>query len=158
MRWTKNVSVWPVALTGGARWAGPVVSDGKVVRFHTNWAKDRKFPIDMAAFAVNLNVLIKKYPNAKFDDSVKRGYLEPTFLSTITTVDQLEPLADNCTKVGVCCGSLRQSLEHLYGGIRPQDWQGLYVILSSSIYTVCYRYRGALSLFIFVNMYHWSTQ
>lgn len=99
MRWTNKVSVWPVALTGGARWAGPIVSHGKVVGFHTNWAKDRKFPIDMAAFAVNLKLLLRKYPNANFDDSAKRGYLEPTFLNAITTIDELEPLADNCTKV-----------------------------------------------------------
>lgn len=101
MRWTKKVSVWPVALSGGARWAGPVVSGGKVTGFHTNWAKDRKFPIDMAAFAVNLNVLLVDFKDVIFDDSARRGFLEPTFLSAITTVTELEPLADNCTKVGV---------------------------------------------------------
>ncbi|XP_012559154.1 galactosylgalactosylxylosylprotein 3-beta-glucuronosyltransferase 3 [Hydra vulgaris] len=99
MRWTHHVSVWPVGLSGGARWAGPVVSNGKVTSFHTNWAPDRSFPLDMAGFAVNLNLLLKEKPKVVFDINAKRGYLEPTFLESITTIDQLEPLANNCTEV-----------------------------------------------------------
>ena len=99
MRWTNKVSVWPVALVGGLRWAGPIVANGKVVRYRANWAKHRKFALDRAAFAVNIKVLITDYPEVIFDDSAKRGYLEPTFLSTITTMGELESLADNCKKV-----------------------------------------------------------
>ncbi|XP_066916037.1 galactosylgalactosylxylosylprotein 3-beta-glucuronosyltransferase 3-like [Clytia hemisphaerica] len=99
MRWTQKVSAWPVALTGAARFQGPIVSKGKVIGFHSNWALDRKFPLDMAAFAVNLKLLVEDYPDIGFDESAKRGHLEPTFLSTITTMNELEPLADNCTKV-----------------------------------------------------------
>ena len=101
MRWTQKVSAWPVALTGAARFQGPIVLNGKVIGFHSNWALDRKFPLDMAAFAVNLKVLVEDFPNVGFDDSAKRGYLEPTFLSSITTMNELEPLADNCTKVRI---------------------------------------------------------
>ena len=99
MRWTRRVSIWPVGLAGGLKWAGPIVSNGKVVRFRVAWAPQRSFPIDMAGFAVSLNVLLSEKPDLNFDANAKRGYLEPTFLEAITTIDQLEPLADNCTKV-----------------------------------------------------------
>eukprot|EP00795_Rhopilema_esculentum_P008240 gene8240-14183_t len=98
MRWTKRVSVWPVGLSGAARFAGPVVKNGKVVDFHTNWAPNRTFPIDMAGFSVNLKVLIKDKPWVNFNATARRGYLEPSFLEQLTTKDELEPLADNCTK------------------------------------------------------------
>ena len=42
------MSVWPVGICGGLRWEGPVCTDGKVVGWHTSWAKDRPFPIDFA--------------------------------------------------------------------------------------------------------------
>ena len=102
MRWTKGVSVWPVGLTGAARFAGPIVKDGKVVDFHTNWAPNRSFPLDMAGFSINLKLLVKEKPWVNFNAAARRGYLEPSFLEQLTTRDQLEPLADNCTKV---CGS-----------------------------------------------------
>ena len=101
MRWTKRVSVWPVGLTGGARWAGPIVENGKVVRFHTNWAPERAFPIDMAAFAINLRRLVKERPWVAFNSTVAKGFLEPSLLQQLTTIDELEPVADNCTKVRV---------------------------------------------------------
>ena len=100
MRWTRKVSAWPVAFTGAARFQGPKVDNkGRVVGFHTNWKPERKFCLDMAAFAVNIDVLIHEKSKAQFRQSAVRGHLEPTFLSEITTVEDLEPLADNCTKV-----------------------------------------------------------
>ena len=99
MRWTKGVSVWPVGLTGAARFAGPVVKDGKVIDFHTNWAPNRTFPLDMAGFSVSLKLLVKEKPWVTFNATARRGYLEPSFLEQLTTRDKLEPLADNCTKV-----------------------------------------------------------
>lgn len=101
MRWTKGVSVWPVGLSGAARFAGPVVKDGKVVEFHTNWAPNRTFPLDMAGFSVSLKVLVKEKPWVNFNANARRGYLEPSFLEQLTTKDKLEPLAENCTKVFV---------------------------------------------------------
>jgi len=53
----------------------------------------------MASFSVNLKVLIEDFPTVVFDKDAKRGYLEPTFLSSITTMEELEPLAENCTQV-----------------------------------------------------------
>lgn len=99
MRYTNHVSIWPVGLSGGARWAGPIVQHGKVVKFHTNWAPNRTFPIDMAGFAIGLKYLLKEKPLVKFNSLAKRGFLEPTFLESLTTMNELEPLADNCSKV-----------------------------------------------------------
>jgi len=99
MRKVHHLGVWPVALAGGLRFAGPKCAKGKVTGFHVKWGADRSFPIDMAGFAINLRLLIKEKPEVIFESTAKRGYLEPTFLEQLTTLDQLEPMANNCTKV-----------------------------------------------------------
>ena len=48
MRWTKKVSVWPVGLSGGLKFEGPLCENGHVVDWHTMWERSRAFPIDMA--------------------------------------------------------------------------------------------------------------
>ena len=70
-----------------------------MVGFHTNWKPFRPFPIDMAAFAVNIRKLLVEKPNARFDPNVHPGFLETSFLEQLTTKDELEPKADNCLKV-----------------------------------------------------------
>lgn len=53
----------------------------------------------MAGFAVNLQYLAK-YPNATMP--FKAGYEEDSFLKSINLkIDQIEPLAKNCTEVYV---------------------------------------------------------
>ena len=99
MRHIEAVGVWPVAFTGAARWSGPVCKRGKVVGFHSNWKPDRPFPIDMAAFAVNIRKLLVEKPSASFDANVKPGFLETSFLEQVTTLQELEAKAENCTKV-----------------------------------------------------------
>jgi len=101
MRNINSVGVWPVAFTGAARWAGPICKHGHVVGFHTNWKPFRTFPIDMAAFAVNLRRLLVERPQARFDPDIKPGFLETSFLEQITTMEELEPRAENCLKVYV---------------------------------------------------------
>ena len=61
---------------------------------------ERKFPIDMAGFAVNLR-LIQERPDALFNpNSNISGVQETYFLSKIGIEGHdLEPKADNCTKV-----------------------------------------------------------
>lgn len=54
----------------------------------------------MAGFAVNLDLILEK-PDAKFHHKMKNGMQESEFLSYLTTMEDLEPLADNCTKVYV---------------------------------------------------------
>ena len=98
MRFTKMVSVWPVALSGKLKWEGPVCRNDKVIDWYTMWEKSRPFPIDMAGFAVNLQLLIENQ-NANIDATTRRGYLESSLLQQLVTRDQLEPRADMCSKV-----------------------------------------------------------
>ncbi len=100
MRYTKKVSVWPVGLVGKLRFESPIVTNGKVTGWHTYWyPKRRPFASDMAGFAVNLQ-LILKYPQAAFPTRTRRGFLESDFVSGLgLNKDDLEPKANNCTKV-----------------------------------------------------------
>ncbi|XP_069750298.1 galactosylgalactosylxylosylprotein 3-beta-glucuronosyltransferase 3 isoform X1 [Narcine bancroftii] len=98
MRWTKRVSVWPVGLVGGMRFEGPLVEQDKVVGFHTGWKPNRPFPIDMAGFAVALQLLLANR-EAGFDPQAERGYLESSLLQSLVSVEQLEPKADDCRTV-----------------------------------------------------------
>ncbi|XP_027893992.1 galactosylgalactosylxylosylprotein 3-beta-glucuronosyltransferase 3 [Xiphophorus couchianus] len=98
MRRTQRVSVWPVGLVGGMKFESPVVEGGKVVRFHTGWRPSRPFPMDMAGFAVSLQLVLAN-PDACFDGEAPMGFLESSLLKGLVTADELEPKADNCTKV-----------------------------------------------------------
>ncbi|KAM8953726.1 galactosylgalactosylxylosylprotein 3-beta-glucuronosyltransferase 2 [Pelodytes ibericus] len=99
MRTTQKVSVWPVGLVGGRRYERPVVEKGKVVGWYTGWRADRPFAIDMAGFAVSLQVILSS-PKAVFKRRGSQpGMQESDFLKQITKVEELEPKANNCTKV-----------------------------------------------------------
>uniref|UniRef100_A0A9L0S716 Galactosylgalactosylxylosylprotein 3-beta-glucuronosyltransferase n=1 Tax=Equus caballus TaxID=9796 RepID=A0A9L0S716_HORSE len=99
MRTTRKVSVWPVGLVGGRRYERPLVENGKVVGWYTGWRADRPFAIDMAGFAVSLQVILSN-PKAVFKrHGSQPGMQESDFLKQITTVEELEPKASNCTKV-----------------------------------------------------------
>ncbi|XP_061525376.1 LOW QUALITY PROTEIN: galactosylgalactosylxylosylprotein 3-beta-glucuronosyltransferase 3 [Phycodurus eques] len=98
MRSTRQVSVWPVGLVGGMKYEKPVVEGGKVVRFHVGWRPSRPFPMDMAGFAVSLELLLTN-PDSRFDGNAPMGFLESSLLQGLVTMDQLEPKADDCSKV-----------------------------------------------------------
>ncbi|XP_072345388.1 galactosylgalactosylxylosylprotein 3-beta-glucuronosyltransferase 3 [Scyliorhinus torazame] len=98
MRWTKRVSVWPVGLVGGLRFERPLVENGKVVGFYTAWKPNRPFPMDMAGFAVALQLLLANR-EARFDINAERGYLESSLLQSLVSIEELEPRADNCNTV-----------------------------------------------------------
>ncbi|XP_077291573.1 galactosylgalactosylxylosylprotein 3-beta-glucuronosyltransferase I-like isoform X2 [Arctopsyche grandis] len=102
MRLVRKVGVWPVGLVGGMMVERPLVdsSGTKVLGFNSVWRPERPFPIDMAGFAINLH-LLKKHPNAVFTHKVQAGYQESEILRQLITKDELEPLADKCTKVYV---------------------------------------------------------
>ncbi|VDK23651.1 unnamed protein product [Taenia asiatica] len=90
-------ATWPVGMIAASDWEGCITDPSdrsKISHFWTNWEPNRKFPIDMAGFAVNLR-LVLDYPNALFDDTTigrqegliltrlgfKNGYeLEPKIL------------------------------------------------------------------------------
>ena len=91
-------SVLPVGLSGYLRYESPIVTDGRVTGWFTYFRPDRGFAMDMAGFAVNVRLLLER-PGASFSNTLKRGYLETYLLSALTTMAELEPMADNCTKV-----------------------------------------------------------
>ncbi|RXG57123.1 Galactosylgalactosylxylosylprotein 3-beta-glucuronosyltransferase I [Armadillidium vulgare] len=99
MRYTKKISVWPVGLVGGIMVEKPLLDEkGRVRGFNANWRPDRKFPLDMASFAVNLGLLVRS-SDAFFSHRSQRGFLETDFLEKLATREDLEPKADSCTKV-----------------------------------------------------------
>lgn len=69
-----------------------------MVRFHTGWRPSRPFPLDMAGFAVSLKSVLANQ-DACFDGNAPIGFLESSFLQGVVTMEELEPKADNCTKV-----------------------------------------------------------
>lgn len=60
MRFTKKVSMWPVGLVTKVGLSSPVVNDkGVVVDFFDGWMANRKFPVDMAGFAVSVQLVLE---------------------------------------------------------------------------------------------------
>ncbi|CAF1526750.1 unnamed protein product, partial [Adineta steineri] len=101
IRKVQSVGVWPVGLVGELLYERPICLNGKVHSwFHFIYRK-RKFPTDMAGFAIHLN-LIHKYSNYIFNVSATSiGQQESQILDTMTTQDQLECLANNASKIYV---------------------------------------------------------
>ncbi|KFV55361.1 Galactosylgalactosylxylosylprotein 3-beta-glucuronosyltransferase 2, partial [Tyto alba] len=99
MRTTRKVSVWPVGLVGGRRYERPVVENGKVVGCLGVFL-DIFFSLPSPqGFAVSLQVILS-HPKAAFKRRGSQpGMQESDFLKQITTVEELEPKANNCTKV-----------------------------------------------------------
>ncbi|XP_047997727.1 galactosylgalactosylxylosylprotein 3-beta-glucuronosyltransferase I-like isoform X3 [Leguminivora glycinivorella] len=100
MRKIKRVGVWPVGIVGGMRVEMPLVTDGKVSGYNAVWKPYRPFPIDMAGFAINATLFLD-FPEAKFSRKVQSGFQESEILKYVVTQQELEPLAENCTKVYV---------------------------------------------------------
>lgn len=96
-----RVGVWPVGLVGGLMVEKPVLdprNDSLVVGFNSQWRPERPFPIDMAGFAISVNLLMAN-PEAKFSYSVERGYQESEILRRVTTMDRLQPMANKCRDI-----------------------------------------------------------
>lgn len=100
----QKVGVWPVGLVGGLMVEKPICDNAtnKVIGFNAAWKPERPFPLDMAGFAINLRLLLEN-KNAAFSYDVQGGYQESEILSEIVSRDELEPLADCCTKVFIDC-------------------------------------------------------
>ncbi|KAJ8687769.1 hypothetical protein QAD02_023563 [Eretmocerus hayati] len=98
----KRVGVWPVGLVGGLMVEKPICDEatGKVTGFNAIWKPERPFPIDMAGFAINLQVILEK-KEAYFAYDIQSGFQESEILKKVTFRDELEGLASGCTKVYV---------------------------------------------------------
>lgn len=99
IRSTNRVSIFPVGLVGGLVVEKPLVANGKVTGFNSLWNPKRKYPIDMAGFAVNLRLLLEK-KEATFSENVQRGYQETHLISKlIDSLEELEPKGQQCRQV-----------------------------------------------------------
>ncbi|XP_046372784.1 galactosylgalactosylxylosylprotein 3-beta-glucuronosyltransferase 2-like [Haliotis rufescens] len=99
MRRTRKISVWPVGLVGDQRYEAPIVKNGKVTGWRVSYDPIRKFATDMAGFAMNLHLFFE-HPDLQFSHYTRPGSQESDIISkTNITLNDLEPLADNCTKV-----------------------------------------------------------
>ncbi|XP_012252537.2 galactosylgalactosylxylosylprotein 3-beta-glucuronosyltransferase P [Athalia rosae] len=98
IRTTKKVSMWPVGLCTKAGLSTPVVKNGKFIGFYDGWMAGRKFPVDMAGFAVSVKFLLDR-PKAGMP--FKPGYEEDGFLKSLAPFEpnQIELLANKCTEV-----------------------------------------------------------
>ena len=96
IRLTRQVSMLPVGFIGTTGFSSPIVVQGKVVGFSDSWFEYRKFPVDMAGFAVNIELLIKHKPKMPY----LGGHEETLFLENLhVNMSEIEPLANNCTKI-----------------------------------------------------------
>ncbi|EGT51833.1 hypothetical protein CAEBREN_11722 [Caenorhabditis brenneri] len=102
MRKVQKAGVWPVGIVGGMFVETPILAkNGSIIDFNAVWKRERPFPIDMAAFAVNITLILQN-PNAMFSFDVPRGYQESTFLEKVGIHRyNMEPLAEKCSKVYV---------------------------------------------------------
>ena len=124
IRWTKKISVFPVGLIGYQAVTSPIVvkKDYKnkdepsnnsssishnlselpscqVIGFSDPWFANRKFPIDMAGFAANVNFLSS---NPHQSMPYKVGYEEDYFLQSLNvSFNDLEPRSECCTELYV---------------------------------------------------------
>nr|CAD7573466.1 unnamed protein product [Timema californicum] len=98
IRTTKRVAMWPVGLCTKTGLSSPVVIDGKFSGFYDGWVAGRKFPVDMAGFAVSVNFFLQR-PNAQMP--YRPGFEEDGFLKSLApfTPSEIELKADNCTKI-----------------------------------------------------------
>ncbi|CAH1731333.1 galactosylgalactosylxylosylprotein 3-beta-glucuronosyltransferase P-like [Aphis gossypii] len=98
MRNTQKVSMWPVGLCTRTGLSTPIVKNGQLTGFYDGWIAGRKFPVDMAGFAVSVKFLLER-PDAKMP--YKPGFEEDGFLRTLAPFEphQIELKADNCTKI-----------------------------------------------------------
>ena len=56
---TRRVSAFPVGLVTQTGLSTPLVRDGAVVGFYDGWIGGRTFPMDMAGFAVSVQLLLE---------------------------------------------------------------------------------------------------
>ncbi|XP_016944415.3 galactosylgalactosylxylosylprotein 3-beta-glucuronosyltransferase S isoform X2 [Drosophila suzukii] len=97
IRKTQRVSMFPVGLIADYGVSGPVVRKGKVVAFLDSWVAGRRWPVDMAGFAVNLEYMAQ-YPYVNMP--YKPGYEEDLFLRSIgLQMSLIEPRGNNCTEI-----------------------------------------------------------
>ena len=88
--------MFPVGLIGSQGISSPIVKEGKVIGFTDPWFEYRKFPVDMAGFAVSTNLLRKTEGRMPF----KAGHEDDKFLRSLNLeMTDIEPKASGCSEV-----------------------------------------------------------
>lgn len=89
--------MFPVGLLTDGKLSSPIVKDGKVIEFYESWKGGRKFPVDMAEFAINVKVFLD---NPDVVMPYKVSFEENGLLKALKfKIEDIEPKALNCTKV-----------------------------------------------------------
>ncbi|XP_058454795.1 galactosylgalactosylxylosylprotein 3-beta-glucuronosyltransferase P [Malaya genurostris] len=98
MRYIRKVGMWPVGLISKYGVSSPIVVNGSITGFYDGWIGGRKYPIDMAGFAVSVKFLLSR-PKAEMP--FKAGYEEDGFLRSLDPLDlkEIDLLAYNCTEI-----------------------------------------------------------
>ncbi|XP_016955850.1 galactosylgalactosylxylosylprotein 3-beta-glucuronosyltransferase P isoform X1 [Drosophila biarmipes] len=98
MRYISKVAMWPVGLVTKTGVSSPIIKNGKLVGYYDGWIGGRKYPVDMAGFAVSVKFL-KERPDAQMP--FKPGYEEDGFLRSLAPLDstEIEFLADECRDI-----------------------------------------------------------
>ena len=96
IRMTRKVSMFPVGFIGTIGFSSPIIEKSKVIGFTDYFFANRKFPVDMAGFAVNIDVLRRHKPKMPF----LVNHEETLFLQNLNlNMEDIEPLANDCTEV-----------------------------------------------------------
>lgn len=100
MRHVSTVGFWHVGLSGEVLHEGPICKAGtnRIVGFRGTWGRRRKFPVDMAGFAVNLHRFLRK--PVLLDPYSSVGSVETNFLEALNvTLEESEARPPDCNKV-----------------------------------------------------------
>jgi beta-1,3-glucuronyltransferase len=112
IRDTKMVSMFPVGLIAKLGLSTPILNNktAEIIGFHDPFISRRKYAVDMAGFAVNLQLFLSK-PKATMPYKV--GYEEDYFIKSLgVQFSDLEPKAGNCTQVCIQFTVIDRSLKH----------------------------------------------
>lgn len=92
-----KVGIWPVGFVGGMYAAMPILTKkGTVKNIRVLNRSGRKFPLDMAAFAISWDLMVQ-HPEAVF--SYEQKNQESDFLKNLTVFEEMQPLGNKCTEV-----------------------------------------------------------
>ncbi|CAJ0603165.1 unnamed protein product [Cylicocyclus nassatus] len=92
IRHVRRLGMWAVGLVGGSAVESPDVVNGTVVGYRVRWGAKRKFAVDMAGFAINLDVVLNT--TAVFGKTCRKGLgaPEPCLLEDMGfTQEDIEP-------------------------------------------------------------------
>ncbi|XP_053671812.1 galactosylgalactosylxylosylprotein 3-beta-glucuronosyltransferase P [Anopheles nili] len=98
LRHVRKVAMFPVGLISKYQVSSPIVKNGSITGFYDGWLGGRKYPLDMAGFAVSVKFLHSR-PKAQMP--FKPGYEEDGFLRSLEPLElkEVELLASNCTEI-----------------------------------------------------------